>query len=107
MDADLPIPQRVKLLMDQMTLQERARQTYAVHNLPQFTGDFKADLGKTSFGSLKLSGIETDSAEEQVALRNELQAFIVNASRLNIPVSWHNEVLVSDLRVSMAASTKS
>ena len=69
MDADLPIPQRVKLLMDQMTLQERARQTYAVHNLPQFTGDFKADLGKTSFGSLKLSGIETDSAEDQVALR--------------------------------------
>ena len=97
MDADLPIPQRVKLLMDQMTLQERARQTYAVHNLPQFTGDFKADLGKTSFGSLKLSGIETDSAKEQVALRNELQAFIVNASRLSIPVSWHNEVLVRDL----------
>jgi hypothetical protein len=47
--------------MDKMTLQERARQTYAVHNLPEFKGAFKgafkADLGKTSFGSLKLSGV--------------------------------------------------
>jgi beta-glucosidase len=95
LDASLPIPQRVSALMNQMSLTERARQCYAVHNLPQFTGDFKKDLGKTSFGSLKLSGIQTDVAAEQVATRNELQAYIVNASRLRIPVSFHNEVLLS------------
>jgi beta-glucosidase len=95
MDHALPIPQRVQLLMDKMTLQERARQTYAVHNLPEFKGAFKADLGKTSFGSLKLSGVQTDKASEQISLRNELQAFIINTSRLSIPVSWHNEVLLS------------
>ena len=33
---------------------ERARQTYAVHNLPEFVGKWKADLSSTSFGSLKL-----------------------------------------------------
>lgn len=63
-----------------------------MHNLPQFVGDFKAQLSATSFGSLKLSGVQTSLAGEQVAIRNELQAHIVNASRLHIPVSWHNEV---------------
>eukprot|EP00729_Bicosta_minor_P012314 gene12314-21796_t len=95
LDASLPIPKRVELLMNEMTLTERARQTYAVHNLPQFQGDFKAKLGTTSFGSLKLSGVSTDYAGVQVAIRNELQAFVVNASRLHIPVSWHNEVLLA------------
>ena len=28
-------------------------------------------------------------------MRNALQSFVVNASRLSIPVSWHNEVLLS------------
>ena len=81
--------------MDQMTLTERIRQTYAVHNLPQFIGDFKENLSSTSFGSLKLSGISTQVAAEQVSIRNGLQAYIVNKSRLSIPVSWHNEVLLS------------
>ena len=57
-----------------------------VHNLPQFVGSFKASLGATSFGSLKLSGVTTYLAAEQVAIRNELQAFIVNASRLVNPI---------------------
>ena len=95
LDASLPIPQRVSLLMDAMTLTERARQTYAFHDIPKFTGALKADLGATSFGSLKLSGVATQLAGEQVALRNELQAFVLNASRLSIPLSWHNEILVS------------
>jgi beta-glucosidase-like glycosyl hydrolase len=95
MDASLPIPRRVSLLMDRMTLTERARQTYAVHNLPEFVGDFKKSLGKTSFGSLKLSAIDTQIASEQVAIRNELQAFVVNSSLLHIPVSFHNEILLS------------
>jgi beta-glucosidase len=95
MDKAKPIPQRVQMLMDQMTLQERARQTYAVHNLPEFKGAWKVDLGNTSFGSLKLSGIQTDKSAEQISVRNELQAFIINASRLSIPVSFHNEVLLS------------
>lgn len=30
LDASLPIPKRVELLMNEMTLTERARQTYAV-----------------------------------------------------------------------------
>ena len=34
-------------------------------------------------------------ATEQVTLRNELQAFVVNSSRLHIPVSFHNEILLS------------
>jgi len=95
MDATLPIPTRVSLLMDHMTLTERARQTYAFHNIPMFKDALKADLGSTSFGSLKLSGVTTQLAGVQVALRNELQAFVLNASRLSIPLSWHNEVLVS------------
>ena len=74
LDTSLPIPARVKLLMDQMTLTERARQTYAVHNIPQFVGAFKKKLGESSFGSLKLSAISTRVATEQVAIRNQLQA---------------------------------
>ena len=66
LDPTLPVPQRVQLLMDQMTVTERARQTYAVHNLPQFVGKFKEELGATSFGSLKLSAINTSIAAEQV-----------------------------------------
>ena len=95
LDASLPIPTRVSMLMDHMTLTERARQTYAVHNLPQFVGDFKKSLGKTGFGSLKLSAISAQKATDQVAIRNSLQAFVVNSSRLSIPVSFHNEILLS------------
>ncbi len=95
LNTKLSIPQRVQLLMDRMTLTERARQTYAVHNLKEFHGTFKEELGSTSFGSLKLSGIDTDVAGQQVALRNQLQKFIINASRLSIPVSFHNEILLS------------
>ena len=64
LDSSLPIAKRVALLMNEMTLTERARQTYAVHNLPQFVGDFKKSLGATSFGSLKLSAISTRVALE-------------------------------------------
>ena len=73
-DSALPIPTRVRHLMDAMTLTERARQTYAFHNLPEFVSPLKEQLSSTSFGSLKLSGIKTDLAGVQVATRNQLQA---------------------------------
>ena len=73
-DSALPIPTRVRHLMDAMTLTERARQTYAFHNLPEFVSPLKEQLSSTSFGSLKLSGIKTDLAGVQVATRNRLQA---------------------------------
>ena len=60
-----------------------------------FVSPLKEDLASTSFGSLKLSGIQSPFASVQVETRNTLQAFIVNASRLRIPVSFHNEVLLS------------
>ena len=91
-DASLPVPARVQALMDAMTLEERCRQTWAVHN---FRWNEAHEWANASVGSIKLSAFPNNTFEGVLQYRNTIAGVFINGGRLGIPPSFHQETLLS------------
>jgi beta-glucosidase len=84
----------VDALLAKMTVEEKVRQLYHPDGM-RFT-DAQNLYGNTSFGGLSVNNdpdVATPAAD--VANRNAFQSFMINNSRLNIPVFLSNEGLHS------------
>jgi beta-glucosidase len=95
-NAKLPIPQRVKLLLSQMTLAEKVAQLQSTFSAyPKIDAAFLNDPQKMA--SLFKNGIGminpdfTNTPEEQVANRNAIQNYLRTKTRLGIPAIFVDE----------------
>ena len=87
LDASLPVDARVAALLAELTQAEKVAQT--VH----LTGGAFADVVR-AYGATGLGAFPSYSGGVGgLAARNALQAAIMNASRLQLPVSFHSETL--------------
>lgn len=92
MDAQLPVYERVDLLMNEMTLEERCRQTWAVHN---FKWQEAGEWANASVGSIKLSAFPNTTYQGVLEYRNTIMKVFYEGSRLGIPTMFHQETLLS------------
>jgi beta-glucosidase len=98
-DASLPVEERVKDLLDRMTLEEKVGQMlmFGAHRITRKRKD--GSLMITKFGkphlSNSLGGIkfpfQKESPEESARLNNELQKRIIASNRLGIPTLFVGE----------------
>ena len=94
-DASQPIPSRVADLVSRMTLDE------LIAAVAHKDGDTDADLrqvyGNTSIGGVKITlfTVNGNGPRETILARNAFQSFMIQNSRLNIPVSVAHEGLHS------------
>jgi len=83
-----PIDKRVEQLLQQMTLEEKVNQLL----LPEVSSDgLKSIYGKTGVGSYYIFYLPNSN----VTLRNEIQKYFIQNSRLGIPISFAQERLRS------------
>lgn len=104
-DQSLPVAQRVRDLLSQMSLEEKAAQMVCVWNLKKDTlvdetGRFDAAKAAEHYGhghglgQVGRPGDFGDIGPRQTAeLTNTIQRFFVENSRLGIPVVFHDECL--------------
>ncbi len=106
LNLDLPVAQRVRALLSQMTLEEKVAQMLCVwqdkaKTLVDDNGDFNFEKAKEHFGhghGLGQVGRPSDAgggknAREMAELTNDIQKFFMENSRLGIPVIFHEECL--------------
>lgn len=94
-NSALPIPARVADLVGRMTLDELI--AAVAHRDSGTDAELRAQYGATGIGGVKITSFATPSASalEAVRARNAFQAYFLNTSRLNIPVSFAHEGLHS------------
>jgi|EP01043_Picozoa_sp_COSAG02_P031008 beta-glucosidase len=90
MNRQLSVDARVELLLEQMTNEEKQAQT--VHLTGGNWTEIEAQYGSTSFGAFPAGG---DGSPESIVQQNARQSYMVNNSRLGIPVTFHYETLHS------------
>jgi len=106
LNPELPVEQRVRDLLSQMTLEEKVAQMLCVwqekaKTLVDEKGDFDLEKAKEHFGhghGLGQVGRPSDAgagrnAREMAELTNAIQKFFMENSRLGIPVIFHEECL--------------
>jgi beta-glucosidase len=97
-DPDLPVQERVKDLLDQMTLEEKIAQLGSVWVFQLLEGGvFAADkaneLLQNGLGHVtRVSGASDLDAEGAARVANSIQEFLVNETRLGIPAIIHEEI---------------
>ena len=91
LDASLPVDARVALLLSQMTNAEKAGQT--VHPTDGSPAELLKTYGAAGFGAFPLASLGAPSLRATIDARNALQAAVMNASRLHIPLTFHAESL--------------
>jgi len=105
--ADAPIAQRVRDLVARMTLEEKVAQLESLSNIPVGPGAFKIVQGKRidpvvakqalgqGIGTFSLTDVpgESGGPTAAVAQRNELQRWVLQNTRLGIPILFHGEAL--------------
>ena len=89
-DATASVEARVADLLARMTLEERAAQTWAVHNAHDWV---LGERAATGYGEQKLSGWPTNDPAELLGYRNAYQSAVLDGSRLRIPLSFYQETL--------------
>jgi beta-glucosidase len=94
-DSTQPIPVRVADLVSQMTLEELI--AAVAHKDGDTDGDLRRVYGNTSIGGVKITlfTVNQNGPKETIEARNAFQAFMIQNSRLNIPVSVAHEGLHS------------
>ncbi len=90
MNSALSVDGRVQLLLEQMTNAEK--QAQAIHLTGGNWTEIQAQYGATSLGAFPGGG---NGSPDSIAQQNARQAFMVNNSRLGIPVTFHYETLHS------------
>ncbi len=106
LNPELPVAERVRDLLSQMTLEEKVTQMLCVwqeksNTLVNDEGDFDLEKAKKHFGhghGLGQVGRPSDAgagrnARETAELTNAIQKFFMENSRLGIPVIFHEECL--------------
>ncbi|OHB82761.1 MAG: beta-glucosidase [Planctomycetes bacterium RBG_19FT_COMBO_48_8] len=106
LNPELPVAQRVRDLLSQMTLEEKVAQMLCVwqgkaNTLVDDNGNFDLEKAKEHFGhgqGLGQVGRPSDAgggknAREMAELTNTIQKFFIENSRLGIPVIFHEECL--------------
>lgn len=93
--ADLPVDERVQDLLSRMTLQEKVNQL-----IIPWPGSFTAeslitDYGSTGVGALYEYSVNFKNESDHYASLNMFQAYLLNYSRLGIPVTYISETLHS------------
>eukprot|EP01120_Amphizonella_sp_Union-15-10_P015340 TRINITY_DN7880_c0_g1_i1.p1 TRINITY_DN7880_c0_g1~~TRINITY_DN7880_c0_g1_i1.p1 ORF type:complete len:755 (+),score=122.52 TRINITY_DN7880_c0_g1_i1:78-2342(+) len=89
-DPTQPVNTRVADLLSRMTLEEKVNQLLMV--IFMTPAEAQQKYGKTSFGFFldeKQTGIPS------IVSRNEIQSYVINQSRLNIPIAFFVEALHS------------
>eukprot|EP01060_Flectonema_neradi_P011726 TRINITY_DN18739_c0_g1_i1.p1 TRINITY_DN18739_c0_g1~~TRINITY_DN18739_c0_g1_i1.p1 ORF type:complete len:821 (+),score=143.70 TRINITY_DN18739_c0_g1_i1:56-2518(+) len=100
MDPSAPIPERVKALVSEMTLEEKVNQLLHVWvNVKD--KDVLSKFGKTGLGAMYIQDLSSNSTcnivpECRLAARNALQQKLMNESRLGIPITFITESLHSN-----------
>jgi beta-glucosidase len=95
LQADLPIDERVADLLSRMTLQEKVNQL-----IIPWPGDFTAEslvqeYGGTGVGAVYEFSVNFKNETDHFASMNMFQGYLLNYSRLGIPVTWISETLHS------------
>lgn len=96
-NAALPVEDRVKDLMERMTLEEKAAQlgSYWVYQLNDgihLSGEKAGEYLKDGIGQItRISGGSSMRPKEAAAFANEVQEFMLNQTRLGIPAMIHEE----------------
>lgn len=98
-NPDLPLEQRVQNLLSQMTLREKVAQVMCIwRDKEKFLTDGRFDTGKAA--SVLKHGIgqigrpsEQKGAKEMAEFTNEIQRYMIEETRLGIPVIFHEECL--------------
>jgi beta-glucosidase len=106
LNSDLPVTQRVRDLLSQMTLEEKVAQMLCIwqgkaNTLVDDNGDFDLEKAKKHFGhghGLGQVGRPSDAggginARQTAELTNAILKFFMENSRLGIPVIFHEECL--------------
>ena len=96
-DAALPIPARVADLLARMTVPELV--AAVAHKDGETDAALRTEYGATSLGGAKITlftgGANSASPLLAVRARNAFQSYMIETSRLNIPVSFAHEGLHS------------
>jgi len=88
LNPELPIDERVNLLLKVMTNEEKMAQT--IHLTGGSLKEITDTYGLTGLGAYPASG---STGEDVLNNRNAVQGALMNNSRLHIPVSFHQETL--------------
>lgn len=105
-DPSLPVKDRVEILLNQMTLEEKVAQTEAYwrrfkNDMLDSNGDFSPEKASVLFssgdgiGQVSLHYDEGGGkdARGMAGLTNQMQEFIISHNRLGIPALFHGELL--------------
>ena len=90
MNRQLSVDARVQLLLKQMTNAEKQAQT--IHLTGGNWTEIEAQYGATSLGAFPAGG---NGSPDSIVQQNMRQSYMVNSSRLGIPVTFHYETLHS------------
>jgi beta-glucosidase len=97
-NPELPVPERVEDLLERMTMEEKVAQLGSVWVFQLLEGGAlssgKADeLLRNGLGHVtRVSGASNLGPEEAARVANSIQRFLVNETRLGIPVIIHEEI---------------
>jgi beta-glucosidase-like glycosyl hydrolase len=97
LNASLPVDVRADLLLGAMTPEEKVAQTLSAHVNANYSA-LLANFGGVGFGVCCLpqrGAPDNTTRAEVVAWRDGLQAALMNASRLRVPLSFRAELLHS------------
>eukprot|EP01059_Diplonema_ambulator_P005338 TRINITY_DN15083_c0_g1_i4.p1 TRINITY_DN15083_c0_g1~~TRINITY_DN15083_c0_g1_i4.p1 ORF type:complete len:823 (+),score=219.82 TRINITY_DN15083_c0_g1_i4:52-2520(+) len=109
MDRAQPIDQRVAALLGQMTIEEKVNQMLHVW-VTDHDDNIMSTYGTTGIGAAYLQQISANSSCNtdpvcRLEARNKLQAYLVNTSRLGIPITMVCETLHSDFTTLASTAT--
>jgi len=92
LNSQLPIEQRVKLLLENMTLEEKAAQLQNYHTRPILWGE--VTIGQEGLGGMGYERFSTNPSPDSSAKEiNLLQKKLIEETRLGIPAIVHGEAL--------------
>ena len=99
-DSSSPIPERVRALVDEMTIEEKINQLLHLW-IPVKDVDVLKNYGKTGVGAMYIQKLSSNSTcnvipECRLSARNNLQQKLMKESRLGIPISFITESLHSN-----------
>ncbi len=104
LDATLGIGERVQLLMAEMTLVEKVAQLWGIWAIAlldeqrRFVPERKPELLQHGVGQISRLGANALVPPQQVAvLANQIQKYVIETTRLGIPVMIHEECLAGIL----------
>lgn len=99
-NASLPVEQRVADLLSRMTLEEKVAQTHALWKLKSKIVDARGRFSPTAAAPVLVHGMgqitrsgEGHGPREMAEFTNAIQKYILENTRLGIPVMFHEESL--------------